>query len=121
MITMSMVIISQEKESVKVDRQEQINEYTSKLLLQRITYNGVEGYFIPFSGYQQLRFIINDYITLQELIVVKDNRIVQLERYELMNFKLKTGLGISIGFNVGEIILAVSAGMLTYTLGIQGK
>ena len=117
MTMMSMAIISQEKENL--DRQEQINKYTSSFLLQRIVYNGVDGYFISYSGYQQLRFVINDYISLQELIVVKDNRILQLEKYEIMNFKLKTGLGISIGFNVGEVILAVSAAMLSYTIGVN--
>lgn len=107
----SMVIISQENE-----RQEEINKITSQFSLTRITYNGQEGYFIPFTGYQQLRYIINHYLTLKEIIVEKDKTIARLEKFEKINFRLKTALGVSISINVGSIFLNAGMGIMCYNL-----
>jgi hypothetical protein len=96
--------------------QEKINNYIITFQLQKITYNGTEGFFIPFTGYQQLLLLLNDYVYYQELVIIKDNRIKELQNLELLNYKLKTGLGISISFNIGVSLLAISLGILTYNL-----
>jgi hypothetical protein len=97
---------------------EKVDNIITTFQLQKITYNGVDGFFMPFTGFKQMRIILNDYVYMQDLISLKEERIQQLEKYEIMNFKLKTGLGISISFNIGISLLAVALGFLTYNLAI---
>ena len=121
-ITMNMAIISQEKltEDQK-KRQEQINSYTQTFLLERITYNGQEGYFIPIEGYKKLRITLLDYIILQEIDIIKDERITKLEKYGVMNFKLKTALGIAIAFDFGSLFLCAGVSILCYNIAIMKR
>jgi hypothetical protein len=100
---------------------ERANNIIITFQVQKITYNGIDGFFIPLIGYKQLVLIINDYLYMQDLIVLKDNRIKKLEYLELANFKLKTGLGIAISFDVGTTLLAAGLGLLCYNLALGVK
>jgi hypothetical protein len=108
---MTMAGLSQEKSN-----DDRLNEYIVTFQLQKITYNGVEGFFIPFSGYKQVLLCLNDYIYYQDLVILKNERIKQLESLETLNFQLKTGLGVSISFNIGISLVAVGVGVLCYGL-----
>lgn len=108
----TMVLLSQENSN----QEERINSYILKLQLQKITYNGVEGFFIPLQGHKQLVLMINDYIYYQDLVKIKDERINVLEKMGIENFKLKTALGITISFDVGAVFVIAGLGMLLYNL-----
>ncbi len=110
-----MVLSSQGKKEEKIESK--LNNYIITLQLQKINYEGVEGFFIPFNtGYKRLLFYLNDYIYYQDLIVIKDERIKKLEKLEMKNFKVRTALGISISCNVGEILLCSALGILCWNL-----
>jgi hypothetical protein len=89
--------------------------------MQKITYNGVEGFFIPLQGHTQLVLTIRDYVYCQDSLSLKDTRIKKLERFELENFKLKTALGVTIAFDVGASLVAVGLGLLCYNIALVNK
>lgn len=111
-----MMIIIQTVHCVENDSSQQVDNIIITFQMQKITYQGIEGFFIPFSGFKQMRIILNDYVYMQELIEIKNQRIKDLEKLEVMNFKLKTGLAIAISFDVGITLIAVGLGLLTYNL-----
>ncbi len=111
-----MGIISQEITKEQIEKQIQLNSYTIRYNLQLINYQGQSGYFIPLDNYKLLRNDILNYIYYQDLVVIKDERIKQLEKYEIQIAKYKTGLGISISFNVGISLVAIATGILCYNL-----
>jgi hypothetical protein len=114
-IIITMGLQSQEKDSY----QDKVDNIVITFQMQKINYNGIDGWFIPFAGYKQLRLTLNDYVYCQDLIIIKDERIKQLERFEIINFRLKTALAITISFDVGTTLIAVGLGLLTYNLAIQ--
>jgi hypothetical protein len=127
-ITIVLIAMAQ----LKLNAAEKIEDYSNGFVeranniivtfqVQKITYNGIDGFFIPLIGYKQLILILNDYLYLQDLIVIKNNRIKQLEGLELANFKLKTGLGIAISFDVGTTLLAAGLILLCYNLVLGVK
>ena len=116
---MIMELSGVEKE--KRSQETRLNDYIVTFQLQKIIHNGVEGFFIPFAGYKRMLGYLNDYIYLQDLILIKDDRIKQLEHLEIINFRLKTGLGIAISFDVGSILLCAGLGILCYNLAIYDR
>lgn len=114
MIIIPMGLVSIENKITDVER---VDNYIITFQLQKINYVGVDGYFIPFEGFKQLRLVLNDYIYYQDLVIIKDDRIKYLEKLELTNFKLKTGLAVSISFNVGISLVTLGLGLLLYNLG----
>ena len=112
MIILIMASQSQEK------NQDKLNNYILTFQLQKTTVNGVDGFFIPFEGYKQLLLYMNDYIYYQNLVIIKDDRIKQLEKFELTNFKLKTALGVAIAFDIGSLFLCAGLGVMCYNLAL---
>lgn len=98
---------------------DRLNNYILTFQAQKITYNGIEGFFIPTTGWNQLVITLRDYIYFQDLAIFKDERIQQLEKYEKNNFKLKTALGIAISFDVGSLFLCAGLGILCYNLALE--
>lgn len=113
LILMTMALSSQET------IEQRLNSYILTFQMQKITYNGVEGFFIPLQGHKQLVLMINDYIYCQDLLSLKDMRIKKLERLEIENFRLKTTLGITIAFDVGATLIAAGLGLLCYNIAKQ--
>lgn len=113
LILMTMALSSQDT------IEQRLNNYILTFQMQKITYNGVEGFFIPLQGHKQLVLMINDYIYCQDLLLLKDIRIKNLERFELENFRLKTALGVTIAFDVGASLVAVGLGLLCYNIAKQ--
>lgn len=116
LIILTMIIPIMTVLSNELENKEKLNEYISSLQLKKITHNGVEGYFLPHQGRNQMIIYFNDYIYCQKIIMEKDKTILRLEKYEKINFKLKTGLGISISFNAGLFLLGTGIAILTYNL-----
>ena len=116
MIVMIIMGLQSQEKNNYVDR---VDNIIITFQMQKITYNGIDGFFLPFAGYKQMRLILNDYIYYQDLLILKEERIKQLERFEIMNFKLKTALGITISFDVGISLIAIGLGFLTYNLALQ--
>jgi hypothetical protein len=114
LIILGMVKLnSQEIDSKIKDR---MNTYIGTFQIQKITWQNQEGFFIPAAGYNQFVILLRDYIYYQDLLELKEARIKQLESLETMNFKLKTGLGISIAFDVGSLFLCAGLSLLCYNL-----
>jgi hypothetical protein len=44
-----------------------------------------------------------------------------LEGYAVKNFKLRTALGITIGIDIGTILLGVSGILLAYNIGLMQR
>jgi len=117
LIIMTIITMGLSSEDKLPDKQkERLNSYITTFQLQKITYQGVEGFFIPYSGYTQLMLDLNDYIYYQDLLTIKDEKIKQLEKLEITNFQLKTVLGITISFDVGTSLLAAALGIMCYNL-----
>jgi hypothetical protein len=95
---------------------ERVNSIILSFQAEKITYNGQEGFFISSLGWKNLYLVLNDYIYMQNLVIIKDDRIKQLEKMEVTNFKLKTALGITIAFDVGSILLASGLGVMCWNL-----
>ena len=109
------VLFAEELNDKTKDR---LNNYILTFQAQKITYNGIDGFFIPATGWNQVVITLRDYIYFQDLALLKDSRIQQLEKYEKNNFKLKTALGISISFDVGSLFLCAGLGILCYNLAL---
>jgi hypothetical protein len=117
-ILIILVIITTELLSAN-DNIDRVNETIKTLHIQKITVQGVDGFFIPLTGHKNLLYILNDYIYLQDLLVVKDQRIAKLEKLEVKNFRLKTALGVSISFDIGSLFLCAGLGILCYNLALE--
>ena len=115
-IIITMGLYANEKENDNIDR---VNELIISFNIQKISFQGAEGFFIPLSGYKQLNYVLNDYIYMQDLLIKKNETIHNLQRLETINFRLKTALGISISFDVGSILLCAGLGLLCYNLALQ--
>ena len=115
-ITIQMVLLSEE---LTDKTKERLNNYILTFQAQKITYNGMVGFFIPAEGWNQLVVTLRDYIYFQDLVYLKDERIKQLEKYELINFKLKTALGVTIAFDVGSLFLCAGLSVLCYNLALS--
>jgi len=105
-------------EDISDSTKEKLNNYILTFQAQKITYNGIEGFFIPIEGWNQLTITLRDYIYFQDLVLLKDERIKQLEKLELTNFKLKTALGVTIAFDVGSLFLCAGLGILCYNMAL---
>lgn len=114
---MTMALVSQEKQN---NYEDQVNNIIITFQMQKVTINGTQGYFIPQAGYDQMRYILNDYVYCLDVIKIKTERIQQLERLEIVNFRLKTALGITISIDVGSLFLCAGLGILTYNLAKGG-
>lgn len=120
MTMMSMVFVFAEKEKKIDDKiQDRVDFFMNTFYAEKITYNGVTGYFVPISGWKHIEFYIRDYVFYQDLCIEQKERIEKIEKYELMNFKLKTGLAIAISFDVGTTLVAIGLGMLCYNIAKQ--
>jgi hypothetical protein len=111
---MTALLNANEKDNI-----DRANDLIISFQIQKISFQGVEGFFIPLSGYKNLNYILNDYIYMQDLLIYKDERIAKLERLEVKNFRLKTALGVSISFDVGSLFLCAGLGILCYNLALQ--
>lgn len=101
------------------DNIDRVNDLIISFNVQKITYQGVEGFFIPLQGYKNLNYILNDYIYLQDLLIKKNETIKELHSLEIKNFRLKTALGVTISFDVGSLFLCVGLGILCYNLALE--
>lgn len=111
MVTMTMELLSDE---LSPEIKKRLNDYIITFDMQKIMYNGVEGYFIPSSGFTRVELCLRKLLMYEDLIIVKDDRIKQLEHYELEMWKWKTGLGVSIAFNVGLTCISAGLGLILY-------
>jgi len=122
MTMMSMAFVFAEKEEKIDDKiQDRVDVYMHSFFAEKIIYNGVVGYFVPISGWKNVELYIRDYVYYQDLVLAKDERIKQLEKYEVTIFKYRTALGVTISFDVGTTLVAIGLGMLCYNLALVNK
>lgn len=98
------------------ENKEKINFYLGQLHLQKITYNGQQGYFMPFEGWTNLTHMLNDYYSYQLYYKEYQDRLQDIRRRERYNLRLRTGLGVSVSINVGFAFVAIGSGFLIYSL-----
>ena len=110
-----MILTTMALSSNELDQKEQLNNYLIRFQLQKITYNGIEGYFIPFEGYRQLTFILNDYIfTQMEMQIYKDQisfMKIEIDKLQTKNKRLSYGFGITLALDIG--FACIIAGVIT--------
>jgi|GEM_PF-4240261 len=111
LVTMTTELLSEELSS---EIKKRLNDYIITFDMQKITYNGVDGYFIPSSGFTRVEVCLRKLLMYEDLILVKDERIKQLEHYELEMWKWRTGLGVSIAFNMGLTCITAGLGLILY-------
>jgi hypothetical protein len=84
--------------------------------MQKYTLNGIEGFWLPMSGYRNLLLILNDYLFLQEKYAFLENEnmlvLKKLGHYEIV----RTSLAISIAIAITEFFLCGALGFFCYAI-----
>jgi hypothetical protein len=114
LVMMTIMTMALSSEELSPEIKKRLNDYIITFDMQKITYNGVEGYFIPSSGFTKVELCLRKLLMYEDLVIIKDDRIQKLEKYELEMWKWKTGLGVSVAFNVGLTCIAAGIGMILY-------
>jgi hypothetical protein len=97
--------------SNEIEHDDILNNYILSFQMQKITHDGVEGFFIPFTGYKQLLFLLNDYVFLQKKY---DITMKHLKNYNAIKF----GLGTMSAVSITEFILLFVVGFFCYSMGV---
>jgi hypothetical protein len=95
--------------SSEIKYKDEVNQIVDTFHFQKITYQGVEGFFIPLIGYNTLIMAINDFVYLQKKYELKS---ALINSYD----KVLTGLNVSIAIAVTEFILLFVVGFFCYSL-----
>ena len=115
LIITTMGLVSQEESH---DYDIKVDNIILTFNIQKITYQGQQGWFIPHSGYDKLRLVLIDYVYLQDLNSLMDSRIQRLEKYELAVFRLRTALGVTIAVDIGAVAIGVAGCLVSYNIGV---
>ncbi len=105
MMIMTMQVIS----GSEIKYKDEVNQIIDLFHFQKITYQGIEGFFMPLSGYNQLMITIDNFVYLQKKYELKSKLINDYD-------KVLTGLNVSIAIAITEFILLFAVGFFTYSI-----
>jgi hypothetical protein len=114
MVLITTALLSNEVETI--EKKQELNNILITFKLQKITYDGIKGFFIPMSGYSVLTVLLLDYLYLQDEFSIVKKRLDDYWKLDRKLRRTQTAFGVSLGVSIAELILIFCAGFFSYSL-----
>lgn len=105
---------------IKVESNELRHKETNNLITQfdftRVTYQGIDGYFIPIKSYIQLTKFFSNSLYAQDELNYLRNEINSYWKLEKKKVFWQNAFVISLAYNISISIVTVGIGFLCYNL-----
>jgi hypothetical protein len=119
MMSIMIMGLSSVEKNKSLSYEDQFDNYIISFQCQKITYNGVQGYFIPSSGFSNLEFAINKLVYYDNSYPILESIKLQLQKELKWQSPLKTAFGVSLSINFISILIMVAEGFFVYSFSKQ--